>query len=118
MSTIADARAVKPARRRTQKAASSRRARRTFAGGVLWIVVLGVLLAGVVAVNVAVLQLTVRVDRLGSERAELKADNARLRARLSSASASMRIEQEARTKLGLVPADPLQTTYVRVDPKG
>jgi cell division protein FtsL len=117
MSAIADARVVEaPLRRRSRSAGRERRARRAFAGGVLWIVVLGVLLAGIVGVNVAVLQLTVRVDRLGSERAELKADNARIRSRLSSASASMRVEQQARSRLGLVPADPLQTTYVRLDP--
>jgi cell division protein FtsL len=117
MSTLADARVVAPRRRRRTGVAATHRRRRTFAGGVLWIVVLGVLLAGIVAVNVAVLQLTVGVDRLGSERAELKADNARLRSRLSSASASMRVEREARMRLGLVPADPLRTTFVRLGPE-
>jgi cell division protein FtsL len=116
MSTIADARVI-PRRRKSRgrPAGAALRSRRTFAGGVLWIVVLGVLLAGIVGVNVAVLQLMVSVDRLGSERAELKADNARIRSRLSSASASMRVEQQARARLGLVPADPLQTTYVRLE---
>jgi cell division protein FtsL len=118
VSTIADARVVdSPRKRRARVPTLERRARRTFAGGVLWIVLLGILLAGIVGVNVAVLQLMVRVDRLGGERAELKADNARIRSRLSSASASMRIEQQARIRLGLEPADPLQTTYVRLDPE-
>jgi hypothetical protein len=118
VSTIADVRVARPTRTRARRpAVAQRRTRRVFAGGVLWIVVLGVLLAGIVGVNVAVLQLMVRVDSLGNERAELKADNAAIRSRLSSASASVRVEQEARDKLGLVPADPLQTTYVRLEPE-
>ena len=46
-------------------------------GGVVWIVVLAVLLAGIVAVNVAVLQLNVRLDELGRERVQLRADTNR-----------------------------------------
>jgi cell division protein FtsL len=89
-------------------------ARARLGGGVTWIVVVGTLLAGVVAINVAVLQLNVRLDRLGTERAQLKADNARLRARLSSAGSSLRVALEAREKLGLRQADPLLTEYVRL----
>jgi cell division protein FtsL len=85
-------------------------------GGVLWIVLVGALLAGVVAINVAVLQLNVELDRLGSERAQLKADNARLRAGLSSAGSSLRVAREARRELGLRQADPLLTEYVRLTP--
>jgi len=83
-------------------------------GGVVWIVVLAVFLAGVVAVNVAVLQLNVRLDELGRERVQLRADNARLRSQLSSAAAAARIESLARTRLGLVPADPETTAYVQL----
>jgi cell division protein FtsL len=83
-------------------------------GGVLWIVLVGALLAGVVAINVAVLQLNVRLDRLGTERAQLKADNARLRARLSSAGSSLRVAMKAREQLGLRQADPLLTEYLRL----
>jgi cell division protein FtsL len=83
-------------------------------GGVLWILLLGGLLAGVVAVNVLVLQLNVQLDSLGRERAELKADGARLRSHLSSASGKARIESEAAARLGLVQADPAETTYVRI----
>ncbi|MBA2332819.1 MAG: cell division protein FtsL [Actinobacteria bacterium] len=85
-------------------------------GGVLWIVVLGALLAGVVAVNVAVLQLNVRLDDLGRERIQLRADNARLSSQLSSAAAAARIEAQARKRLGLVPADPSTTAYVQLAP--
>ena len=85
-------------------------------GGVVWIVVLAVLLAGVVAVNVAVLQLNVRLDELGRERIQLRADTNRLSSQLSSASANARIETEAATKLGLVKHDPNQTTFLRLEP--
>ena len=81
-------------------------------GGVVWIVVLAVFLAGVVAVNVAVLQLNVRLDELGRERVQLRADTARLRSQLSSAAAAARIASLARTRLGLVRADPATTSYV------
>lgn len=74
-------------------------------GGVLWIVVLGALLAGVVAVNVAVLQLNVRLDDLNRERFQLRADNASLSSRISSAGADARIESQARSRLGLEPAE-------------
>jgi cell division protein FtsL len=85
-------------------------------GGVVWIVVLAVLLAGIVAVNVAVLQLNVRLDELGRERIQLRADTNRLSSQLSSASANARIEAEARTKLGLVRADPELTFHVQLEP--
>ena len=90
--------------------------KRHIGGGIAWIVALGALLAGVVAVNVLVLQLNVSLDRLGTERAQLKADNARLRAQLSSASATIQITTQARSKLGLQQADPLLTEYVRIAP--
>ncbi len=65
----------------------------------------------------AVLQLNVQLDRLGTERAQVKADNARLRARLSSASSSLRVATAARARLGLQQADPLLTEYVRLTPR-
>ena len=84
--------------------------------GVVWIVVLAVLLAGVVAVNVAVLQLNVRLDELGRERIQLRADTNRLSSQLSSASANARIESEARARLGLERADPALTQHVQLVP--
>jgi cell division protein FtsL len=90
----------------------ARRRPRLLAGGVLWIVLFAALLAGVVAVNVAVLQLNVELDRTGRERAELKADVARLRSELSSAAATANIERVATEDLGLTPADPETTTYL------
>lgn len=106
-----------PARRAAAKPRPKPRAAakpRPLAGSVVWIVVLGALLAGVVAVNVAVLQLNLSLDRLGRERVQLRADNASLSARLSSASAAARIETQARGTLGLVPADPGTTSYVQL----
>lgn len=100
-------------RRRVGRAAA---AKATPFGGVIWIIVLAVLLAGVVAVNVAVLQLNVRLDELGRERVQLRADTKRLSSQLSSASANARIESQARTKLGLVRADPALTHHVQLEP--
>jgi cell division protein FtsL len=108
-------RAPQPAKRAAAKPRTRAAAkRRPFAGGVVWIFLIGVLLAGVVAVNVAVLQANVQLDRLGRERVQLRADNASLSARLSSAGAAARIETEARQRLGLVPANPDTTSYVQL----
>jgi cell division protein FtsL len=83
------------------------------AGGVVWIVVTAVLLAGVVALNVAVLRLNVKLDKLSAERTKLRAEKQALASQLSLAAASSRIQLLARRQ-GLVPADPTQTTYVRL----
>ncbi len=114
MSTLAqpagvDAPAKTARRRRTRQGA-----RRRIDRGVLWIAVLAALLAGVVAINVAVLQLNVRFDELGRERAQLRADTKRLRAELSSVAANARIGGRARTELGLVEADSSTTGYVEL----
>jgi cell division protein FtsL len=111
----AHAHALPRPRRRRRVAARSAARPRAF-GGVLWIVVFGALLAGVVAVNVAVLQLNVRLDELGRERIQLRADNARLSSQLSSAAAAARIEAQARRRLGLVPADANTTAYLQLAP--
>jgi cell division protein FtsL len=99
--------------RRRRPAVRPAPATRAF-GGVVWIVVLAVFLAGVVAVNVAVLQLNVKLDELGRERVQLRADTARLRSELSSAAAAARIESLARTRLGYDRADPSTTVYVQL----
>ena len=113
MSTIAQGNVARK-KRRAAAATTAARSRAPFAGGVVWIVVVGVLLAGIVAVNVLVLQLNMQFDGLSRERAQLRADNALLRSQLSSASASVRIEDAAKSKLGLQAADGLTTTYVRL----
>src|SRR5262245_53225867 len=81
-------------RRRSPRPASSRR-RDPLRSGVLWIIVVGTLLAGLVALNVAVLQLNVRLDRLSRERAMLREQNAALASQFSSSKASPRIQAQA-----------------------
>ena len=81
----------------------------------LWILVVGTLLAGIVALNVAVLGSNMEVERLDVERERLRAENAVLSSELSSAAAAGRIEALATRRLGLV--DPVQTTYVRLGSK-
>ena len=83
----------------------------------IWIVLFALLLAGVVAVNVAVLRLNVELDQVGRERTELKGDVAGLRAELSSASATARIERLAENELGLELADPETMVYVELGGK-
>ncbi|MGZ4380154.1 MAG: hypothetical protein ACXVZ2_02050 [Gaiellaceae bacterium] len=90
---------------------------RRVAGGIVWIVLLGVLLAGVVAMNVAVLRLNMGLDRLGRERASLIQQNDALAAQLSSAAAAPKIQALAQAKLGYVPAPSTQTTYVELGPR-
>jgi cell division protein FtsL len=82
--------------------------------GIAWIVVTGVLLAGVVFVNVAVLRLNLELDKAGRQRTKLHADNAALQSQLSSRLASPRIQAIARQKNGLVDADPATIGYVDV----
>jgi len=85
---------------------------RRVAGGVFWIGIVAALLAGVVALNVAVLRLNMKLDRLGRERADLHAQNAALSVQLSSAASAPRIQGLAAKRLGLVQARPDQTSYV------
>jgi cell division protein FtsL len=82
--------------------------------GALWIGVIAALLAGVVALNVAVLRLNVQLDGLDQERARLRAEKAELVSRLAAELASTRIEDRARNELGLVPVDPTETRYVEL----
>jgi cell division protein FtsL len=86
------------------------------ASGVIWIAVIGLLLVGVVFMNVAVLRLNIRLDQLGRDRARLRADNAQLASQLSSAQAAARIQALARKELGVQPALAQETTYVRLKP--
>lgn len=109
MSTIAQV-----ARSPRVRAAASARKRSWGFGGVLWIVLLAVLLAGVVAVNVAVLRLNLSLDESGRERTELRTDIARLRSDISSAAATTRIERLAEGELGLVEVEPEDTTYIQL----
>ncbi len=100
-----------PAPRRAPATRTRRAARPRVAGGVLWIVIVAVLLAGVVAVNVAALQLNVESQRLDERRDKALAANAVAQSELSSLGAASRIERAARA-MGLVA--PTETSYVGV----
>src|SRR5438552_17322116 len=90
------------------------RAHRRVSSGVAWIVVFGVLLAGVVAINVAVLQSNIRLDKLGRQRTNLRAEIATLQSQVSSAAAGPRIAGLAARQLGLQQADADHSTYVEI----
>jgi heme exporter protein D len=99
----------KPARRPAAR-------RHGVAGGVVWIAIVATLLAGVVALNVAVLRLNVELNKVNAERTRLKGDKQAIASQLSLAGATTRIQTLA-SRDGLVPADPTQTTYVRLSPR-
>ena len=85
-------------------------------GAILWIAVSAVLLAGVVFVNLAVLQLNLALDKATQERAQLRATTAQLQSQLSAALASPRIQAQARRVDGLVPADPSTFGHIDIAP--
>ena len=108
-----------PARRPRPRPQSVPRPRRRpqglrITGSIFWISAFALLLAGVVAVNVAVLRVNMRMDELNKEQAKLQAQNATLASNVSSAGSSLRIEQAAR-KSGLVPAPAADTSYLDLD---
>lgn len=119
MSSVAQRERVGPRGRpgRAQSVTQTRSRPRLLGGGVLWIVLFACLLAGVVAVNVAVLRLNLALDGTSNERAQLKADIAAIRSGISSAGATARIERAARDELGLVQADPDSMVYVTLEAK-
>ena len=55
------------------------------ARGVAWIVVIGIMLVGIVFLNVVVLRLNIRLDHLGRQRTQLQGDNNNLAAEVASA---------------------------------
>jgi hypothetical protein len=103
-------------RTRTRPAARARKRQRRVTAGVIWISAFALLLAGVVAVNVAVLRANVAVNKLDKEQVGLQAQNAALAVQVSSSIASIRIEQTAR-RFGLVPASAADTSYIDLNRK-
>jgi len=91
---------VRPRPRSRKKARARARAR----GGILWIAISGILLAGVVFVNVAVLRLNIALDSSNSQRTRLRAENAALQSELASALASPKIQARAISLYHLIPA--------------
>jgi cell division protein FtsL len=105
--------AVAESLRPSRSSAPRRRARRARArGGILWIAVSGILLAGVVFVNVAVLRLNLALDGATADRVKLRAENAALQSELSSKLRSGAIQAQASKKLGLQYQDPSEYGYL------
>ena len=116
MARAAAARALPaPARTRARtrpRAARGPASRRRVAGGVVWIGIVGVLLAGVVALNVAVLRLNMKLDDVGRERTQLRAENAQLSTQIAARAASGRIVAIASDQLGVAPVTAENRTYL------
>jgi cell division protein FtsL len=102
---------ARPAPPRTRPRTAARRRPRA-RGAIVWIALGAVVLAGVVFVNLAVLRLNLQLDSATKDRTELLGQNANLQSELSSALASPRIQALARSKDGLVPADPSTIGYI------
>ena len=102
----------KPATRRPAAPVRSRRkpTQRRVRGHIVWMTLFALLLFGVVAVNVAVLQAHVAVSKLDQKRAQLEAKNQALQSALSAANSAPRIEAAA-PRLGLVQASAGDTSY-------
>jgi cell division protein FtsL len=77
---------------------------------IVWMILFALLLAGVIAINVAVLRAHVAVTHLDQQLAQLHAQNQALSSRLSADSAAPRVEAAAR-RLGMVPALAADTSY-------
>lgn len=106
-----------PARRRAperpapQARSRRRHVHRRVRGHIVWMTAFAVMLAGVVAINVAVLRANVAVNRLDDRIAQLQNENQALAAQDSAANSAPQIEKAAH-KLGLVQAPAQDTTYL------
>jgi cell division protein FtsL len=83
------------------------------AGGAVWVVVLAALLGGIVALNVAALRDSIDVNRLQAHAQQLQDENRLLRNQVTNLSSPASIGAAAQ-RLGMVPADPNTTRYVRL----
>ena len=115
--THAHAATVSEPAARPRPRAGRRSSRARARGGILWIAVGGILLAGVVFVNVAVLQLNLRLDSANADRAKLLAGNASLQAEYSRLVSSPRITAAATKQLGLTYQDPTEYGHLNLAPK-
>jgi cell division protein FtsL len=89
------------------------RPRRMTAGGAVWVVVLAALLGGIVALNVAALRDSIEVNRLQAHAQQVQDENRLLRNQVTNLSSPTSIGVAAQ-RLGMVPADPNTTKYVRL----
>ena len=115
MATVSHAQAAtvaEPVARPRQR--SRRRSKARARGGILWIAIGGILLAGVVFVNVAVLQLNLRLDSANADRAKLLADNADLQAQYSRLVSSPRVTAAALKQYGLTYQDPTEYGHINL----
>jgi cell division protein FtsL len=71
-----------------------------------------VFLAGVVALNVAVLRLNMQLDEVGRERAQLRAENAQVNTQIAARAASGRIVAIASDRLGVAPVTAENRIYL------
>jgi cell division protein FtsL len=110
----AEASVAEPVVRPRQRAGSRRRTQARARGGILWITVSGILLAGVVFVNVAVLRMNLALDSANSDRAKLHAEIASLQSQYSSQLRSGRIQAQAIKQFGLSYQDPSLYGYVHL----
>jgi len=83
--------------------------------GRAWIAVLGVLLTGIVAINVVTLSLAASLGRTEADIAALQSENAILRSRDAERSGAERVSREAGAH-GLVAAPTDQVGYVKASP--
>jgi cell division protein FtsB len=80
--------------------------------GPAWVVMLGALLAGIVFLNVSVLELNRGIARTDAKSADLERTNSGLRARVAKLDSGERIQQLAAAR-GFVMPQPGDVTYVR-----
>ena len=110
----APARPARPGGARAARPARPAARRVGFGRPLLWIALVTALLAGIVALNVAVLQLRMERGRVADDIEQVRAENAGLRAEIAIAAAPGRIERIARAELGLVAPGGL--AYVTLPP--
>jgi hypothetical protein len=84
-------------------------------GGRVWVVLFAVLLAGIVFLNVTLLELNGGIARTDARNADLRRGNAELRMRVARLGSTERIQRAAAAS-GLVPAPPGRVGYLRPRP--
>jgi cell division protein FtsL len=83
---------------------------------IVWMILFALLLAGVVAINVAVLRAHVAVSQLDQQRAQLQAQNQALQSQLAEASSVPRVEAAAH-RMGMVLASAGDMSYLVLHPE-
>ena len=83
--------------------------------GRLWVPLIGVLLTGIVFLNVALLEVNGSIARMDTRSAELRRDNAALRMRVARLGSSERIQRSAAGR-GFVAAVPGEVGYLSAQP--